>query len=66
MPWAADFGRQCQEPDFATAQTRQWQEQASAIRHGLGPWKLPLLGAAGLLLGGGIALWRRRAGSQGL
>ena len=66
VPWAADFGRQCQEPDFAAAQTRQWQEQASAIRQGLGPWKLPLLGAAGLLLGGGIALWRRRAGSQGL
>ncbi len=66
VPWAANFGHQCQEPDFTAAQTRQWREQLNGVRHNLSQWKWPLFGVAGVLLAGGIAWWRRRTRSQGL
>lgn len=64
--WAGDFGHQCQDPDFQSADKRYVTQVTDAARSGLRPYKTPLQ------IGGGLsvvaaALWlinRRRRKSQ--
>lgn len=64
VPWAANFGHQCQQPEFDAIWPRQWQQFRDDLRRSLRPWKWPLaaagLGLTALLL----MLWRRRRQRQ--
>lgn len=59
--WAVNFGRQCQAPDFAAAQTLERHERWLKFRHSLRPYKRPLTGVAALLLVAVAVLAVRRA-----
>ena len=59
VEWAANFGFDCQEPDFAGARQRLWDEREQHVRQALRPFKLWLpLGLLALLASG--IYWQRR------
>ncbi|MBC9252274.1 hypothetical protein A9179_18545 [Pseudomonas alcaligenes] len=59
VDWAENFGLNCQEPDFARAEQRRWQERQQAVRQALRPYKYGLL--LGLLALPALAIyWRQR------
>ena len=60
LPWMANFGRDCQEPDFDLARERLWQYRETALRQALAlhSGKLGLGLALALALAGGL-YWRR-------
>lgn len=62
VPWAENFGQQCEEPDFARANQRLWLEREQTLRQSLRPYKYWLLAAAVAALGAFIYWRRRRAG----
>lgn len=67
LPWMANFGRNCQEPDFELARERLWQYRETALRQALAPHAFELT-LGGLLVGGLAGLWgwrRRRAALAG-
>ncbi|MNP58442.1 hypothetical protein D3C76_1533560 [compost metagenome] len=61
VPWAENFGQQCEEPDFAAANQRYVTEAVDNVRSDLRPYKR-VLQVGGLLLVGvaGLLLLRRR------
>lgn len=59
VEWAANFGLNCQEPDFARADQLRWQERQQAVRQALRPYKYGLLAGLLTLLASGI-YWQRR------
>jgi hypothetical protein len=61
LPWAAHFGRDCPDPDFAGAERLLWTEPLAQLRHGArrhAGWIGAGLAAAAAGLG--WAAWRRR------
>ncbi|WJN60289.1 hypothetical protein [Pseudomonas sp. SO81] len=59
VEWAANFGFDCQEPDFAGARQRLWEERERNVRQALRPFKFWLpLGLLALLASG--IYWQRR------
>jgi hypothetical protein len=63
VPWAADFGRDCPQPDFDGAARLTWTRPLALARHAARrnlAWLAPLLGLA--LAGVGWLAWRRRPG----
>lgn len=58
VPWAADFGRQCETPDFPRAAARLRAERIAAAKH-LARRAAPVVGGA-LLLAGLLLLWQWR------
>ena len=62
VPWAANFGFNCQAPDFVRAEELLWRERAQTLRQTLRPYRYGLyLAAAGLVAAGVYWLRRRRA-----
>lgn len=61
VPWAENFGQQCEEPDFAAANQRYVIQALDNVRSDLRPYKR-VLQVGGLLLVGavGLLLLRRR------
>ncbi|MDD0844491.1 hypothetical protein [Pseudomonas sp. Gutcm_11s] len=59
VEWAGNFGFACQEPDFAGARQRLWEDREQAVRQTLRPFKYWLpLGLLALLV---LAIyWQRR------
>ncbi len=62
VPWAANFGRNCEEPDFDAAGKRVWEERGKQLRNSLRPYKYLLAGAGALVLALSIFWFRRRRG----
>lgn len=62
VPWAANFGRSCEEPDFDAASKRVWEERGQWLRASLRPYRYLLAGAAVLGIGALILRIRRRKG----
>ena len=63
VEWAGNFGANCEEPNFATANKRYLTEWLDGLRNLLRPFKSALLlGAGVLVIGAGYLLWRRRKG----
>lgn len=64
VAFARDFGRQCEEPDFAAAARWPYVQQWRRLRHWLGPHRVAAMGALLVLaLGAGWWLqhgWRQR------
>ncbi|WP_044872568.1 hypothetical protein [Pseudomonas sp. LFM046] len=60
VPWAANFGQQCEEPDFDAASKRVWEERGQWLRSSLRPYKYLLVGAGALVLAVAVWLFRRR------
>ncbi|WP_085594018.1 MULTISPECIES: hypothetical protein [unclassified Pseudomonas] len=60
VEWAGNFGMNCQEPDFGSANKRYVTQWIDATRSSLGQHKLASAGGAALLLLGGAYLIRRR------
>jgi hypothetical protein len=60
VPWAADFGRRCQEPDFAAARALEWQQRRARVRGFVRDSALPLSAGAGVVILLGIGWFRRR------
>ena len=59
VPWAANFGHQCQQPAFDAVWPRQWRQYRDDLRRSLRPWKWPLAGAGLGLMVVVLMLWRR-------
>ena len=62
VDWADDFGRNCEEPDFARARGLKRAEQVAAVRHVVRRYK-PYELAGFIVVMGGLAAWivlRRR------
>ncbi|HLD68803.1 MAG TPA: hypothetical protein VJA19_22525, partial [Pseudomonas sp.] len=59
LPWMANFGRNCQEPDFDLARERLWQYRETDLRQALAPHSRELALGLALALAGGL-YWRRR------
>ncbi|MDT4868378.1 hypothetical protein FQZ97_1033370 [compost metagenome] len=60
VPWAANFGQTCEEPDFDAASRRVWEERGHWLRSTLHSYKYLLV--ATLVIGAGIFWIRRRRG----
>ncbi|MES2819460.1 MAG: hypothetical protein V4812_10795 [Pseudomonadota bacterium] len=61
LPWMANFGRNCQEPDFDRARERLWHYRTSAARQWLGTYGRQLGLGLGLAVGlAGLWHWRRK------
>ncbi|WP_338524648.1 hypothetical protein NUH87_02935 [Pseudomonas batumici] len=60
VSWAANFGRQCQEPDFDQANRRYLTQPLNSVRSALRPYKVALVVGGLVLFGGLAALWVRR------
>lgn len=59
VSWAANFGRNCEDPDFDAASNRVWEERGQALRSVLRPYKY-LLAGAGVLVLAAMIFWNRR------
>ncbi|MDA8482105.1 hypothetical protein NNO07_03430 [Pseudomonas resinovorans] len=59
VPWAVNFGQNCEEPDFDAAAKRVWEERGQWLRSSLHPWKYLLTGT-GVLAIAAMILWMRR------
>ncbi|NIF18221.1 hypothetical protein [Pantoea sp. Cy-639] len=64
VPWAEDFGKQCEAPRFDQANKRYLSEWLEAARRALRPYKLAVLAVGAGLLAGGAWWWARRRKSQ--
>ncbi|WP_347902851.1 hypothetical protein [Pseudomonas purpurea] len=61
VQWAENFGENCEEPTFDTANKRYVTQVVDAVRSALRPFKLALIaGASVLVLGAAFLLWNRR------
>lgn len=61
VQWAENFGENCEEPTFDTANKRYVTQAVDAVRSALRPFKLALIaGASVLVAGAGFLLWIRR------
>jgi len=60
VSWAANFGRQCQAPDFDQANRRYLTQPLNSARSALRPYKVALVVGGLALFGGLAALWVRR------
>lgn len=64
VPWAANFGNQCEAPDFVSAKQRLRHEQIVALKR-WGRAALPWVAGGSIVLGIAIGVWftrRKRAG----
>ncbi len=59
VSWAANFGKQCQAPNFDQANRRYLTQPLNSLRSALRPYKVALIVAA-LAVFGGLAVWVRR------
>jgi len=58
VAWAADFGSQCQQPDFKSAKWLPWKQRYWQTRHWLKHgWPFVLVGFGALFV---LVAWRRR------
>jgi hypothetical protein len=57
VPWAANFARNCPEPDFAGAREHLWQYRATTLREAFTDYRWAFLAALSVLAGG---IFRRR------
>lgn len=61
VEWAGNFGMNCEEPDFGSANKRYLTQWLDASREALQPHKVALYSAAGVILLGAAGLfWTRR------
>ncbi|MDC7818076.1 hypothetical protein [Pseudomonas sp. BLCC-B112] len=60
VEWAGNFGMNCQEPDFGSANKRYLTQWLSASRTAMSEHKLATGAGAGVVLGAAYWLWRRR------
>ncbi|MNW19654.1 hypothetical protein D3C71_2197430 [compost metagenome] len=61
MPWAENFGQQCQQPDFTAANKRYVTQALDDLRSTLRPYKRALqITAIILVVGAGLLMLRRR------
>ncbi|MNP84301.1 hypothetical protein D3C76_1835540 [compost metagenome] len=61
MPWAENFGQQCQQPDFSAANKRYVTQALDSLRSPLRPYKRALQVSAIILgVGAGLLMLRRR------
>ena len=61
VPWAENFGQQCQQPDFTAANKRYVTQSLDGLRTALRPYKRTLQVTAILLVvGAGLLMLRRR------
>jgi len=63
VPWAENFGLNCQEPDFERANSRLWEDRQLAVHQAVRPYKSYLFGLAVLATLGAAWYWRRRKAS---
>ncbi|QZI70744.1 hypothetical protein K5F93_00160 [Pseudomonas protegens] len=63
VEWAGNFGMNCQEPDFGSANKRYLTQWLSASRTAMSEHKLATGAGAGVVLGAAYWLWRRRVQS---
>lgn len=63
VPWAANFGTECPQPDFAEAKHLQWVEPVWTARHVAGRHRWMIGGVLIVLIGAGagLLLHRRRS-----
>ncbi|KAF0862021.1 hypothetical protein [Pseudomonas sp. LD120] len=61
VEWAGNFGMNCQEPDFGSANKRYLTQWLSVSRSALSEHKLAAGAGAGVVLGAAYLMWRRRA-----
>ncbi|BBP73842.1 hypothetical protein PHLH6_58460 [Pseudomonas sp. Seg1] len=60
VQWAENFGRQCEEPDFANADKRYVTQVTDAVRTALRPYKWPVIGAVVLFGVAALLVFGRR------
>lgn len=60
VEWAADFGRNCEEPDFASARKLKRAEQVRAVKHFVRKYLAVEIAVFVLALAGLVFLFRRR------
>lgn len=64
VPWADDFGRHCEEPDFDRARALKRSQQVAMVKHAVRHYVLYELGALVLVVAA-LAMWRMRRRRKG-
>ncbi|PTR33137.1 hypothetical protein C8J98_104353 [Luteibacter sp. OK325] len=64
VAWAADFGRSCEEPDFAGARKLKRAEQVRAVKHFVRKYLAVEIAVLVLVVAGLVVIFRRRRRRQ--